>query len=107
VAFGVVNTRDSSSVAAVRARIEEFLAAQIPEGRGWTELLFLGQEPPGTLEIRLSGQDIDTLYQSGKRIEDLLATVPGTKDLREPLNSTVGTFRQLRVRRLFGQELAI
>jgi multidrug efflux pump subunit AcrB len=82
VAFGVINTRDSSSVAAVRARIEEFLAAQIPEGRGWTELLFLGQEPPGTLEIRLSGQDIDTLYQTGKRIEDLLATVPGTKDLR-------------------------
>jgi hypothetical protein len=29
------------------------------------------------------------------------------RDLREPLNSTVGTFRQLRVRRLFGQELAI
>jgi hypothetical protein len=27
--------------------------------------------------------------------------------IREPLNSTVGTFRQLRVRRLFGQELAI
>lgn len=82
VAFGVINTRDSSSVAAARARIEEFLAAQIPEGRGWTELLFLGQEPPGTLEIRLSGLDIDTLYQRGKHIEDLLASVPGTKDLR-------------------------
>ncbi|MBY0225998.1 MAG: efflux RND transporter permease subunit [Hyphomicrobium sp.] len=82
VAFGVVNTGDSSSVAAARARLEEFLAAQIPEGRGWTELLFLGQEPPGTLEIRLSGLDIDTLYQRGKHIEDLLASVPGTKDLR-------------------------
>jgi multidrug efflux pump subunit AcrB len=78
----VVNTRDSSSVAAARARLEDFLAAQIPEARGWTELLFLGQEPPGTLEIRLSGLDIDTLYQSGKRFEDLLASVPGTKDLR-------------------------
>lgn len=82
VAFGVVNTRDASSVAAARARLEEFLAAQIPEGRGWTELLFLGQEPPGTLEIRLSGPEIDMLYQTGKRIEDLLASIPGTKDLR-------------------------
>lgn len=82
VAFGVVNTRDSASVAPARARLEEFLAAQIPEGRGWTELLFLGQEPPGTLEIRLSGPEIDTLYRTGKRIEDLMASVPGTKDLR-------------------------
>jgi multidrug efflux pump subunit AcrB len=82
VAFGVVNTRDANSVAAARRRLEEFLAEQIPEARGWTELLFLGQEPPGTLEIRLSGPEIDTLYKSGKRIEDLLASIPGTKDLR-------------------------
>lgn len=82
VAFGVVNTRDSTSVAAARARLEEFMAAQIPEARGWTELLFLGQEPPGTLAIRLSGPEVDTLYRTGKRIEDLLASVPGTKDLR-------------------------
>ncbi len=82
VAFGVVNTHDTTGVAAARARLEAFLAAQVPEARGWTELLFLGQEPPGTLEIRLSGPEINTLYQTGKRIEDLLASVPGTKDIR-------------------------
>lgn len=82
VAFGVVNTVDPSTVAGARARLEDFLAAEVPEARGWTELLFLGQEPPGTLELRLSGPDTDTLYKTGKVIEDILASVPDTKDLR-------------------------
>lgn len=82
VAFGVINTKSSAEVASARQRLETFMAAQLPEARGWTELLFLGQEPPGTLEIRLSGPGIDPLYKAGKRIEDLIASVPGTKDLR-------------------------
>jgi multidrug efflux pump subunit AcrB len=82
VAFGVINTKSAGAVAAARERLENFIAAQLPEARGWTELLFLGQEPPGTLEIRLSGPGIDPLYKAGKQIEDLIASVPGTKDLR-------------------------
>ena len=82
VAFGVINTKSAAAVAAARERLENFMAAQLPEARGWTELLFLGQEPPGTLEIRLSGPGIDPLYKAGKQIEDLIASVPGTKDLR-------------------------
>jgi multidrug efflux pump subunit AcrB len=82
IAFGVVNTRSSDDVAPVRQRVEAFLAAQLPEGRGWTELLFLGQEPPGTVEIRLAGPDIDGVYQTGRRIEALLASIPGTRQVR-------------------------
>lgn len=82
VAFGVVNTIASKDVAATRASLESYMAAQLPEARGWTELLFLGQEPPGTLEIRLSGTEIDKIYRTGKRIEDLVASVPGTRSLR-------------------------
>jgi multidrug efflux pump subunit AcrB len=82
VAFGVINTANAADVAGARNRLEDFIAAQLPEARGWTELLFLGQEPPGTLEIRLSGPGIDPLYKTGKRIEELIASVPGTKDLR-------------------------
>ncbi len=82
VAFGVINTTNAANVAGARKRLEDFMAAQLPEARGWTELLFLGPEPPGTLEIRLSGPGIDPLYKTGKRIEDLIASVPGTKDLR-------------------------
>ncbi len=78
----MINTNSAAAVAAARERLEDFMAAQMPEARGWTELLFLGQEPPGTLEIRLSGLDIDPLYKAGKQIEELIATVPGTKDLR-------------------------
>lgn len=82
LAFGVVNTAQASDVAAVRTRLDAFIAAELPEARGWTELLFLGKEPPGTLEIRLSGPDPETLYRSGRRIEALFAAVPGTRDIR-------------------------
>jgi multidrug efflux pump subunit AcrB len=82
IAFGVVNTATTADVGALRQRIEAFMAAQLPEARGWTELLFLGQEPPGTLEIRLSGDTVETLYQAGKRIEALFASIPGTRDMR-------------------------
>lgn len=89
IAFGVVNTTGSDTVAPVRARVEEFLAAQMPEGRGWTELLFLGQEPPGTLEIRLSGDSLDGLYRTGRRIEALFRSVPGTRDVRNDWGNPV------------------
>ncbi len=82
VAFGVVNTRTSEAVEDVRRRVEEFLAEQVPEGRGWTELLFLGSEPPGTLEIRLAGREIDALYEAGRNVEAILASVPGTREIR-------------------------
>lgn len=82
VAFGVVNLASPADVAPVRRRIEDFIAARMPEGRGWTELLFLGQEPPGTLAIRLSGESVETLYQAGRRIEALFAAIPGTRDIR-------------------------
>ncbi len=82
VAFGVVNLANAGDVAAVRERLERFMAAQLPEARGWTERLFLGKEPPGTLEVRLSGPALETLYQSGRRVEALMAAVPGTRDIR-------------------------
>lgn len=82
VAFGVVNTRTSDDVAIVRSRVEDFLAEQMPEGRGWTELLFLGSEPPGTLEIRVSGPSVDGLFEAGRKIEAIFASVPGTREIR-------------------------
>lgn len=81
VAFGVVNTARAADVVTVRHRIETFLADRMPEGRGWTELLFLGQEPPDTVEIHLAGPDLDGLQKAGGRIESLLREIPGTRDV--------------------------
>lgn len=58
------------------------MAAQMPEGRGWTERLFLGSQPPGTVQIRLKGENIDALYAAGQRVADVFAAVPGTRDIR-------------------------
>lgn len=82
VAFGVVNTARAADVAVARARLEEYMAASLPEARGWTERLFLGKEPPGTLEIRVSGPHIDDLYQTGRRVEALFGSIAGTREIR-------------------------
>jgi multidrug efflux pump subunit AcrB len=75
----------------VRDRVEAFLAAQVPEGRGWTELLFLGQEPPGTLEIRVAGEDLTALQEAGRRVENLFAAIPGTRNIRNDWGNPVLT----------------
>lgn len=89
IAFGVVNTARADDVERVRTRLGGFLAAQVPEGRGWTELLFLGQEPPGTLEIRLAGDDLQVLHRTALRIEDLFVAIPGTRNVRDDWGNPV------------------
>lgn len=101
VAFGVVNVTDARHVPALRARLEEFLAAQLPEGRGWTELLFLGSEPPGTLQIRVAGDDIDRLYRTGERIKALFGGIDGVRDIRSDWANPV-----LQINVLIDQERA-
>jgi multidrug efflux pump subunit AcrB len=82
VAFAVVNTAAAGDVAAVRARVEAWMAASLPEARGWTELLFLGQQPPGTVEIRLTGGDVDGLFQAGRQVEAIFRSVEGARQIR-------------------------
>lgn len=89
VAFGVVNTRSHQDVAQARSRLESFIRSEAPEARGWTELLFLGKEPPGTLEVRISGPSIDELYQLGKNVAGRMASIPGAKDVRTDWSNPV------------------
>jgi multidrug efflux pump subunit AcrB len=82
VAFGVVNTRSADDVAALRARVDRFMSEQAYEARGWTEVLFLGSEPPGTLQIRLRGADANELYRLSRSVEELFQAIPGTRHIR-------------------------
>jgi multidrug efflux pump subunit AcrB len=82
VAFAVVNTAAASDVAPVRARVEAWMADSLPEARGWTELLFLGEQPPGTVEIRLSGGDVDALFAAGRAVESIFRDVEGARQIR-------------------------
>ncbi|MCP1337820.1 efflux RND transporter permease subunit [Futiania mangrovi] len=82
VAFAVVNTTTPDAVSTVRARVEEWMAASLPEARGWTERLFLGSAPPGTVEIRLLGDDVDTLFAASRQVKAAFAGIEGTRDIR-------------------------
>jgi multidrug efflux pump subunit AcrB len=82
VAFAVVNLVDAAAVAPVRARVEDWMRANLPEARGWTELLFLGKTPPGTVEIRLVGGDSDALFTAGRMVEGVFRGLEGTRQIR-------------------------
>lgn len=82
VAFAVVNLTDAAAVAPLRARVEAWMAENLPEARGWTELLFLGDTPPGTVEIRLIGGDVDELFAAGRLVESAFREIEGTRQIR-------------------------
>ncbi|MBQ0749674.1 MAG: efflux RND transporter permease subunit, partial [Roseovarius sp.] len=82
IAFAVVNLADAAAVAPVRARVEDWMRANLPEARGWTELLFLGKTPPGTVEIRLGGGDSDALFAAGRMVEGVFRGLEGTRQIR-------------------------
>ena len=82
IAFAVVNLADATSVPVVRERVENWMAANLPEARGWTELLFLGKTPPGTVEIRLIGGDADALFSTGRVVEGVFRDIDGTRQIR-------------------------
>ncbi|MDT8343700.1 MAG: efflux RND transporter permease subunit [Thermohalobaculum sp.] len=76
-------------VAPVRARAEAWMAAQLSAARGWTEWLFLGSDPPGTVQIRIKGDDIDALLQAGRAVEAAFAAIEGTREIRSDWASPV------------------
>tara|TARA_R100001039_G_C1846910_1_gene107094 strand:+ start:1483 stop:2763 length:1281 start_codon:yes stop_codon:yes gene_type:complete len=82
IAFAVVNLADADTVAPVRGRVEDWMRANLPEARGWTELLFLGKTPPGTVEIRLVGGDSDALFAAGRMVEGVFRSLEGTRQIR-------------------------
>jgi multidrug efflux pump subunit AcrB len=58
-AFLVVNTQEPDQIHTVMPRVERFLAEQMPEATGRTDILFLGNAPPGTVELKITGPEID------------------------------------------------
>jgi multidrug efflux pump subunit AcrB len=69
-AFLVVNTQEPDQIHTVMPRVERFLAEQMPEATGRTDILFLGNAPPGTVELKITGPEIDVLRRLGARVDD-------------------------------------
>lgn len=102
-AFLVVTTRSPTQVARMRQRTDGFIVREMPEATGRTELLFLGDAAPGTVEIRATGRDADVLRTLAARVAEAFHTVPGVYAVRNDWENAVLRLRveidQARARR--------
>lgn len=83
VAYFTVTTRPEADLAQVMARVGEQLARAYPEVRAQPKRFSLGTTESGLAVYRLSGPDEAVLRQLGADLADLLAAVPGTRDIQD------------------------
>lgn len=88
-AFLVVNTQRSDQIDAVMRRVERYITQEMPEATGRTDLLFLGSAALGTVELQVSGRDIDTLRFLGDQLQGAFHSVAGVQSVRNDWENSV------------------
>ncbi len=83
VAYFTVTTRPDADLAQVMTRVGNELARGYPEVRAQPKRFSLGTTESGLAVYRLSGPDEAVLRQLGSDLADLLAAVPGTRDIQD------------------------
>ena len=87
--FMVVNTERADQIETVMARVDRYIIESLPEAIGRAELLFLGPAALGTVELRVSGPDIDTLRYLGSQLQGVFHSVPGVTAVRSDWENAV------------------
>ncbi len=80
--FTVVSTERAEQIHTVMPRVERFLVEQMPEATGRTEVLALGSSAQGTVEFRVTGDDIRTIRALGARIMTAFHDIDGISGVR-------------------------
>jgi len=111
-AFVIVNTQTGDQVDELVKRTRQHLLDHFPNVFGRVKAMFLGASEPGILEIRLSGPNIDVLWQQAEKLKAGLRKIAGTLDIKHDWNNRVISTRvevdQYRARRagLTSQDVA-
>lgn len=88
-AFMVVNTQTADQIAEVMARAHAYIIESLPEAIGRADVLFLGPAALGTVELQISGPNIDTLRYLGEAAKRVFYSVPGTQSVRSDWENAV------------------
>ena len=111
-AFVIVNTQTGDQVDELVKRTRQHLLDHFPNVFGRVKAMFLGASEPGILEIRLSGPNIDVLWEQAEQLKAGLRKIAGTLDIKHDWNNRVISTRvevdQYRARRagLTSQDVA-
>jgi multidrug efflux pump subunit AcrB len=85
----IVNTQTSDQVEGLLRRSRQHLLDKFPNVRGRVKAMWLGSGEPGILEIRLSGPDIDVIWEQSEQLMEGLRNIPGTLDIKQDWNNRV------------------
>ena len=88
-AFVIVNTQTGDQVDELIKRTRQHLLDHFPNVRGRVKEMFLGASEPGILEIRLSGPNIDVLWEQAEQLKAGLRKIAGTLDIKDDWNNRV------------------
>lgn len=79
----LVHTASKKETAAVVARLREKLPQEIAEARVRTQMLETGPPIGIPVQVRLYGDDIQTLRQLAAQVKDRMRSIPGTIDVHD------------------------
>ncbi|MGD8448816.1 MAG: efflux RND transporter permease subunit, partial [Desulfobacterales bacterium] len=88
-AFVIVNTQTGDQVEELIKRTRQHLLDHFPSVFGRVKAMFLGASEPGILEIRLSGPNIDVLWEQAEQLKAGLRKIAGTLDIKHDWNNRV------------------
>lgn len=89
ISFGIVTTETAEQIDEVQERLIAWMTTHLPEAAVRTEELFLGPAPLGTVELRITGPEIEALQGIAEEVQATFREVPGTRGLRSDWENPV------------------
>ncbi len=81
LAYIIANTTSREQVDSLIPRLENFVQAHFPDATTILEALDYGPPVEAPVQIRISGKDQETLFNIVDRVQSMLDSIPGTKNI--------------------------
>ncbi|MDN3553877.1 efflux RND transporter permease subunit [Halomonas almeriensis] len=87
----VLNVHDRDRVDAVIQATRHYLASQHPDISPQVTRMFLGPSDSTLLEVQVKGPDRGVLFQTARRVEDILHGIDGARDIRHSWEARIAS----------------
>jgi len=89
----IVETRSKEDNDRVLDRLRNFAQTALPEAEVVARKLEQGPPVDAPIEVRITGNDLNSLNQTANRVSQTLGTIPGTRDVRHDMGPGGPTLR--------------
>ncbi|KIT16897.1 efflux RND transporter permease subunit [Jannaschia aquimarina] len=79
----IMNVDDPANVDRAMDELRDHLAAEFAHLQAHVTRMFLGPTDSAILEVQVKGPDRAFVYETASRVEEIIATVPGARDIRQ------------------------